>query len=283
MSTTEEHRDEEQGDVAQGDVPQGDTAQGVEVTSGDPSTPSAPTRTPRRRPARRARRARRGSTGIGLSLRTPEGEVVHVATAPVTEGLRYMVGRLRSELPHRLGIISAIPGEGVTSTCRSLAVLLAHDTGKRICIVDLNWGTPSSWPGDDEKGGVAGVLRGEVALDAALRPTVTGHLFVLPAGVADPGERPILASSPELEPLLAALERTFDHVIVDLPAIHATSEALVLAERAGALAVVVRQGVTSEAQVKAAVEELHGLPVIGVILNRATSKVPRPLRRLVGV
>ena len=45
---------------------------------------------------------------------------------------------------------------------------------------------------------------------------------------------------------------------------------------------VVRQGATSEAQVEAALEEMQGGEVLGVILNRFDSSIPRRIRRLVG-
>ncbi len=52
-----------------------------------------------------------------------------------------------------------------------------------------------------------------------------------------------------------------------------------LAESSRAIAFVVNQGVTSDEQAKAALEELSGVPVLGVILNRSTSKVPGIIRR----
>jgi Mrp family chromosome partitioning ATPase len=42
---------------------------------------------------------------------------------------------------------------------------------------------------------------------------------------------------------------------------------------------VVNQGVTPEDKVKSALEDLSGVPVLGVILNRSSSKVPRVIRR----
>ena len=43
--------------------------------------------------------------------------------------------------------------------------------------------------------------------------------------------------------------------------------------------VVVQQGVTPDNEVKAALEQLDGFPVLGVMLNRSVSKIPRMLRR----
>lgn len=229
------------------------------------------------------RRAEFGEAG--LTLLDTEGNEIHTASAPVTASLRSLVARLRvgDGVPARIGVISAIKGEGVTSVVRSLALVLASDAAKRVCIVDLNWWSPAQWPVAAEHGGMAEVLSGRLPLAQALVPTGSPSLFVVPAGQASILERPVLTSGPELAPVLATLTASFDHVLVDLPAVHATSEALTLAEHAGSLAVVVRQGITSESQVKAALDELSGVPVLGVVLNAASTSVPSPiLHRILG-
>jgi Mrp family chromosome partitioning ATPase len=216
-----------------------------------------------------------------LSLLDEAGLVVEVATAPVTESLRYMLARLRlgehAEFPHRLGLTSAISGEGVTFITRALALVLAADVANRVCVVDLNWWSPSDWPGPDVPG-IADVLRDELPLDEALHPTGNSGLHIVPAGAATTAERPALAGSVELSKALDELNEGFEHVLLDLPAIQASSEALTLADNCSSLALVVRQGVTPESDVKAALDEIDGVPLLGVILNRSSSKIPRIIR-----
>jgi len=210
------------------------------------------------------------------------GQVLHVATPPVTEAIRYMLARLRldgADLPDRLGITSAIRGEGVTFVTRSLALVLTSDAARNVCIVDLNWAAPSAWVSGTPELGVAEIIRDELPYKDALITTGNAGLTILPAGTATVAERPALANSPELERMLSELGESFDHVLLDLPAVHATSEALTLAEYSSALAVVVNQGVTPESQVKSALEQLAGVTMLGIILNRATSKIPRIVRR----
>jgi Mrp family chromosome partitioning ATPase len=217
-----------------------------------------------------------------LTLLTTMGEVVHVATPRVTESIRYMLARLRlddAELPKRLGVTSALRGEGVTYVTRSLALVLASDASKNVCVVDLNWAAPSEWVDAAPQVGIADVLRDGGSLDQAFLPTGNQGLSFLPAGTADMAERPVMANSPELEDLLVELDRRFDHVLIDLPAVHATSEALTLAEYSNGIALVVSHGVTPEGQVRATLDQLHGVALTGIILNRATSKIPRLIRR----
>jgi Mrp family chromosome partitioning ATPase len=226
-------------------------------------------------------------SGVGadgsLSLLDEGGTLVHFAPARVTESLRYMVGRLRlvegEDLPERLGVTSAISGEGVTFVTRTLGMVLANDAGKRVCLVDLNWWSPANWPSEADQMGVADVLRDGCAVERTIIETAFPNLFVLPAGMAAPVERPALARSHDLEKMLVELSEDFDHVLIDLPAVYATSESLTLAENCGRVMVVVGQGLTPDSQVKGALDELRGISVLGVILNRSRTKVPRVIRK----
>ena len=82
--------------------------------------------------------------------------------------------------------------------------------------------------------------------------------------------------------VLDELEQRFDHLLLDLPPVLATSEAMNLSQFADSYVLVVRQGATTEGQVEAALEEMQGGDVLGVILNRFDSNIPRRIRRLVG-
>jgi tyrosine-protein kinase Etk/Wzc len=216
-----------------------------------------------------------------LSMLDDAGAVVQVAAPAVTESLRYMLARLRlgdhDELPDRLGVTSAISGEGVTFVTRSLALVLTTDVAKRVCIVDLNWWSPSDWPGENVPG-VADVVRDGMPLKQALHFTGNPGLHVLPAGATSVAERPALARSAELGKMLDELSEEFEHVLLDLPAVHATSDALLLAENCPSLALVVGQSVTPDSEVKSAIEQIEGVPLLGVILNRSYSKIPRLIR-----
>src|SRR5262249_21362352 len=153
------------------------------------------------------------AVGVGadgsLSLLDESGTVVQFTPPAVIESLRYMVGRLRlvegEDLPERLGVTSAISGEGVTFVSRTLGLVLANDAAKRVCLVDLNWWSPSDWPGEVDQLGVADVLRDGCALEQAIVETASSNLFVLPAGMAAPAERPSLARSSDLEKMLVEL------------------------------------------------------------------------------
>jgi len=231
------------------------------------------------------RRKMAGYTEDALALIDANGTVVQIMPTAITESLRYMVARMRvgdgGEFPARIGLTSSIRGEGVSLMARALALVLS-DGSRKVCLVDLNWWSPTVWPGVEEPvDGLAQVILGWSTLDAALMPMGNPGLSVLPAGPASSSERPLLSSSQELEKILVELSQRFDHVVLDLPAVLVSSEALTLAEKVGSIAVVIHQGVTPEGRVTSTFEELEGIPVVGAILNRYSSKIPRRIRRRV--
>jgi Mrp family chromosome partitioning ATPase len=78
---------------------------------------------------------------------------------------------------------------------------------------------------------------------------------------------------------MEALERHHDRLVFDLPPVLVSSAAIPLARHAGGVALVVRQGVTTEAQVRSAYDRLGAIPSLGVVLNRASSNIPPALLR----
>ena len=200
---------------------------------------------------------------------------------PLVESLRYLVGRFQLgqdvELRTRLGVVSAVHGEGVTTISRTLAAVLANDLDVQVCWVDLSWPSPRSpqaveLPNSD---GIYEVLTGGIELPAALQWTNDPRLALLRAGRVPYAQRQALARSPHLGALLDDLEKQFDCVVFDMPPILAGSAGLGLARRMGSYLLVVRHGVTTTRQVHAAVEELRAVPSVGVVLNRFKSRIPK--------
>ena len=104
---------------------------------------------------------------------------------------------------------------------------------------------------------------------------------MLPAGFATVSERPVLASSSDLDDVFAELRRQFKHLILDIPAVLPVSESRLLVSRADAFAMVVRHGVTADVQIRTALDDLAHVPSLGVVLNRASSKLPARLVHLI--
>jgi Mrp family chromosome partitioning ATPase len=223
----------------------------------------------------------------GLAILDGEGELIHMTPTKVASSLRYFLARVQLHdsqgMPSRLAVTSALAGEGVTYVTRSLAAVLAYDTQASVVVVDLNWRRPRK-PDDTSEyhPGLADAVENGVPVDEILAPTANPRLCLVPAGEAAVARRPALAGSATLMSVLDELEERFDHLLLDLPPVLASSEAMNLSQFADSFVLVVRQGATAEAQVEAALEEMQGGEALGVILNRFDSHIPTRLRRLVG-
>jgi len=200
----------------------------------------------------------------------------------VVEGLRYLLARAarREPLPRRLSLLAPLRQEGVTYLARGLAATIAYDLRATVCAVELNWWWPSSLPGGPQPG-LANVLSGQVRLDEALVGTSDPCLAWLPAGDLDPSQRSPVARSQALEAILTDLSRQFDYLILDIPAIRATSDALPLASLGLAGCLVVSQGGASVGTAQRALDEIAPLPMLGVLMNRMNLKTPRFLLQFI--
>lgn len=210
---------------------------------------------------------------------------------------------VEQRLPNRVGFTSALRGEGVSYITLACATTLAHDTGKRVCVLELNWLHPGL-PGNlnspppvskrdrrqaaepvarplPPRPGVAEMLRGQASLAETLLPTNYAGLFLLPAGSTTADQRPLLARSPELRMLLETLDAQFDYILFDIPAVLETSDTLALVALTSACALVVRHGVTPITEVQRALNDIKHVPILGVILNQAQIATPRWIHRLI--
>ncbi|MCB8983681.1 MAG: CpsD/CapB family tyrosine-protein kinase [Ardenticatenaceae bacterium] len=197
----------------------------------------------------------------------------------VVRSYRHMLARLtRTEaLPSRLALVSTLREEGVTYSALALGTVLAADTAVSVCVVELNW----HWPGqqtllaDVTSPGLAGVLAEEASLDEALVQTHLPNLALLPAGEMEVGKRPYTARSSQLKLYLDELGKRYDHLLLDTPAILATSDAIPLASLSNGSCLVIKQGVTSIENTKRALDDIAHLHILGVILNQVIVKTPK--------
>lgn len=242
---------------------------------------------PRRR-NRRGRRRKRGEQGETNPLYLETGDGIRVLELPSAVAARYrhLHTRLAREdpLPRRLGIIAALRGEGVTPVSLGLATVMAHDMEVRFCVVETNlW-----WPGLAKHAqvepvpGLAEMVRGESEPGDVLRPTALENLWLLPAGECEETLRPRLARSRAIGEALDVLDGQFDHLLLDIPAVLATDDAVPLAGLADGLCLLVRQGATPIPLARQALDQVEHLSIRGVVLNGDKTTVPRWLLRLVG-
>jgi len=217
-----------------------------------------------------------------LIVATPANVVLAVYRFDVVQALRYLLARAtrREPLPRRLSLLAPLRQEGVTHLSRGLAATLAYDWRATVCAVERNWWWPSALPLGPQPG-LAGVLTGEVPLEAALVCTADPCLAWLPAGNLDPSQRSPVAHSQALQAILADLGRQFDYLILDIPAVRATSDALPLASLGLAGCLVVSQGGASISAAQRVLGEAAPLSMLGVLMNRVDLKTPRFLLQFI--
>jgi capsular exopolysaccharide synthesis family protein len=125
-------------------------------------------------------------------------------------------------------ITSAMAGEGKTSLSTQLAVSLAM-AGKRTLLLDFDLRNPSAHRllGMTHAPGWSEILRGDLNVADAIRPTHLENLFFIPAGDCDPVALKSLVQE-ELGQILSWLRSQFDFVIVDTCPVLPVVDALLL-------------------------------------------------------
>jgi polysaccharide biosynthesis transport protein len=174
-----------------------------------------------------------------------------------------------------LMVVSAIAGEGKTTTAANLAVVLAQ-ADKRVVLISADmrrprlndfFGLPSS------ERGLSEVLEGGRKAWEAMRSGRVDNLWVMPSGhVSDqPTE---LLQSEAMRELLANQREVVDFIIIDCPPVLAVADALVVAPLADAILYVANEQSTPRGAVFAARAQLDqvGARLLGAVLNNVESK-----------
>ncbi len=248
-----------------------------------------------------------------LVLRAGNGEPMVVFPAELIASHRRMITSMvyQQDLPSRISLLATLRGEGVTYTSVALGTTLASDLPTSVCVVELNWCSPglitqlteASQPVDrrgkrakksagskhkaqstseqPEKPGLSDVLTGQASLDEALIASHLPNLSFLPAGNLPHTQRPVIARSTDLKDLIDEIGNRFDHLLLDIPAIFATSDAMALAALAEVGYLVVHQGVTPITTIKQALDDIKHISMRGVILNQVRIQTPRFIYSLI--
>jgi capsular exopolysaccharide synthesis family protein len=195
---------------------------------------------------------------------------------PAVEAFRslrsYLLYAAAERTPARsIVVASTARGEGKTIVATNLAIALAKNH-RRVLLIDADMRDPSVHGlfGEPLEPGLSEVLKGEIAFEAALRPTKTPGLEILPAGTVpfDPTE---LLGSPAFKKLLASADGTFHYTIIDSPPVMAVADAVVAAHGCAGVLFVVGADKTSRRAAQLAVEQLQsvGVRILGAVLNGA--------------
>src|SRR5215831_3344886 len=164
-------------------------------------------------------------------------------------------------------------GEGKSVTAANLALTIAREYQRPICLVDANLRSPrlSEMFGLDAAEadpGLVDVLTGRATLEQALTFIEPAGVTLLPAG--NGAEHPAeLLSTPLLRRTIDHLRAQFDRVVIDTPAALPMVDMGLLEPLADRIVLVVRAGITSKSSIQEVMSSLDAQRVLGVVLNEA--------------
>ena len=157
-------------------------------------------------------------------------------------------------------ITSAYSGEGKTFSSLNLALSIAVERDRRVLLVDADVVKPGlgRMLGVEDKAGLVEYLNGDIdALSEIMIGTDINNLTILPAGKTHHLSHELLASNAMYELASELSSRYPDRIIIiDSPPVLITSEAKVLSQIVGQIALVVEQDRTSQSAVNDALAVL---------------------------
>jgi protein-tyrosine kinase len=170
-------------------------------------------------------------------------------------------------------VTSTVPAEGKTFVALNLALAITRQQGRRVLLVDGDLRAPklASCLGVPATPGLTEFLCGAADEASILQTDTEGALFFIPGGnmVVNPTE---MLATERFQWLMSRMAPLFDWVIVDAPPVLPVSDAGILAGHCDGVIVVVRAGSTAYDSVGAALQELRGKKLLGVVLNRVETR-----------
>jgi len=193
---------------------------------------------------------------------------------PEVEQYRSLCARLRQLTAENekgkgrvVGITSAMPGEGKTTTAVNLSVTLARDFHCRVLLLEADLRQPSIHAAICPTGGLVDHITRRTPLEEVLIHTSLPQLSVLTAGALDGGSSTEHLGTSSIDPVLATLREFFDYVIVDCPPLLPAADMGLISEWLDQILLVIRAGITSRDTVRRAVIGTDRAKFSGAVLN----------------
>ena len=173
-----------------------------------------------------------------------------------------------------LGVVSASPREGKTTVALGLAAALARSSPHRVLLLEADLRQPAveSYLGLPRSAGVAEWLSGS-GQTVPIR-TVAPPGFAVIAGGRGGLTRPELLGSKRMGALVGACRLAFGFVVVDLPPLGPTADAVAIQELLDGFLLVVRSRHTAREDVARAVSRLKPNRIQGLVFNNQPEILP---------
>jgi capsular exopolysaccharide synthesis family protein len=167
-------------------------------------------------------------------------------------------------------VTSPGPGEGKTLVSCNLAMALAQ-AGQRVLLIDADMRLPRVHQVYDQPAepGLSNLIVGGVKASEVVRKGGVDHLWILSAGRVPPNPAELLSST-RFRGFLDTVSSHFDWILIDSPPVLAVTDAMVVANIATGVVLVVGAEQTSRGSAQTALEQLRSAHarVLGAVLNR---------------
>jgi len=175
----------------------------------------------------------------------------------------------RTEPARVVMVASALSGEGKTLLASHLATSLAR-SGRRTLLIDGDLRRPSAHQLFDLPSGpgLCEVLRDELGIADAIRPTLANGLWILPAGTSDSEAIQALAYK-DLRAMFDQLKEVYDFIVVDSSPVLPVADALLIGQHVDAVLFSIMRDVSRIPKVHAACERISslGIRMLGAIVT----------------
>ena len=195
------------------------------------------------------------------------------------ESLRSFRAALMFAMPHLKNNIVMFAGPGRELgksflTVNFAAVMAA--SGKRVLLIDadLRNGHLHRYFGVSREQGLTKAIAGAMPLEHIIHRRVRDNLDFIPTG-ALPANRAEFLQHLNFANLLDTVSAEYDLVLIDPPPILAVADALIIGAHTGAVFILARAGITTEAEITESVKRLNhaGISPQGVLFNDVSLRI----------
>jgi Mrp family chromosome partitioning ATPase len=200
--------------------------------------------------------------------------------ARAVDSYRILRTRLRNRLvvdqSTSFGLVSAGPDEGKSLTAINLALAFASEKRRNVFLLDLDLRNPSlcRYLGVTPKGELANCLAHTTPPEDIFF-TVGIDNLIIAGGLSSHDNSSELLGGSGLAALMDYIRKCDPHalMIVDLPPLLQSADAMVVAPHMTSMVLVVGEGLTRRDQLNRAAELLAGTNIAGVVLNRSREAI----------
>ena len=211
-----------------------------------------------------------------LLLSATEDEDANGAVAAYRMLRTRILHRIRAQRWTTIGVTSTGPGDGKTLTALNLSFSLAREKNSDVILLDLDMRNPSICRAlhVQPPRELREFFEGASAPDDLFFSIGIDHLMIA-SQVAASAQASELLANMRFEELVAYVRQNTVNpiVLIDLPPVLSTDDALVLAPRIDALLLVVSEGLTDRAELERATELLSEFKLAGVVMNQSSESI----------